>query len=84
MNRLKKELIKRGIVFDHCDDPYEECRSLVAIEGDIIITLWGCTVMDDEFHLFDKRTFEKIGSQDRYKSEFLFRKGSTWNSVGCV
>ena len=81
MTRLKKELIKHGIVFQNegYDDPYEQEREFVAIEGDFIITLFYSNVMPTEIHLFNKR-FHFVGSQNLRPEPMLFSEGKTWNS----
>ena len=70
MTRLKKELMAKGIIFDVDEwyTNYGECQELYAIEGNFIITIWGCDVLDPEFRIYDRHTFEFIGGQDMYKS----------------
>ena len=81
MNRLKKELVRHGIVFQNegYDDPYEQEREFVAIKGDFIITLFYSNVMPTEIHLFNKK-FHFVGSQNLYPERSLSRKGREWNS----
>ena len=78
MNRLKKELISRGIVYEN-DGGYEEGRSFITITEKYIITLWGCNVLPLEIHLFDKN-FKLIGKQNLFPERWLFRDGYTWFS----
>lgn len=90
MTRLEKELRNRGIVFD-ADDmmiamhgiEYDMDEHLVTITGDFIITRWSSAVLDSELRIYDRRTFEMIGSQDLFPS-FAFNGGRTWHSYGCT
>lgn len=73
MTRLEKELRKRGIVFDEDEyeivmrgAEYDQAQRFVAIENGIIITLWVSAVVDPEFRLYDAKTFEPIGGQNRF------------------
>lgn len=81
MNKLKRELRSRGIIYES-DSGYEESRSLIAIEGNFVLTLWGCNVLSTEIHLFDRKTLKMIGSQLLYPERKLFSEGKTWMS--CV
>jgi hypothetical protein len=78
MNRFKKELVSRGIIYEN-DGGYEEGRSFVAIEGNYILTLWGCNVLPVEWHIFDKN-FKLIGTQLLFPERKLFSEGRTWMS----
>ena len=78
MNRLKKELTARGIIYEN-DGGYEEGRSLITVTPNFIITLWGCNVLPTEIHLFDKQ-FNLIAKQNLIPEDQFFRKGKTWNS----
>lgn len=79
MNRFKRELISRGIIYES-DGGYEEGRSLITIEGNFILTLWGCNVLSNEIHLFDRKTLKMIGSQLLFPERKLFSEGRTWMS----
>lgn len=72
MNRLKKELSKRGIIsapyngyndFDLYDSDYE----LVSIEKNIIIVIMYSSVLPDIFYIFDTN-YNLLGSQEKIKS----------------
>lgn len=76
MNRLKKELTAKGIIYEN-DGGYEEGRSLIAVTDKFIITLWGCNVLPTEIHLFD-RNFNPIGMQLLFPEDMLFSEGKTW------
>lgn len=78
MNRLKKELTARGIIYQN-DDQYEEGRELVTVTPNFIITLWGCNVLPTEIHLFDKQ-FNLIAKQNLIPEDMFFQEGKTWNS----
>ena len=79
MNRLKKEMISRGIVYEN-DGDYEEGRSFIAIvQGKYILTMWGCNVLPTELHLFD-RDFRLVATQDLFPEKMFFRNGKTWHS----
>ena len=79
MTRLKKELIKRGIVYEN-DDIYEDGRSLIEVTDKYIITLWGCNVLPTEIHLFD-HNFNLIGTQDLFPEKLFFSNSYTWHSI---
>lgn len=81
MNKLKKELISHGIVYEN-DGGYEEGRELVAVTNNFIITLWGCNVLPSEIHLFNAKDFSPIGKQNLFPEDMLFHEGKTWGSVG--
>lgn len=78
MNRLKKEMISRGIVY-HCDGGYEEERELICVQGKHIITLWGCNVLPLELHIFDSN-LHLVAKQDLFPDTMFFSEGRTWNS----
>lgn len=76
MNRLKKELISRHIIFQN-DGGYEDGRELVALTDKFIITVWFSNVLPTEIHLFD-RNFNQIGTQLLFPEDMLFSEGKTW------
>lgn len=78
MTRLKKELVKRGIIFEE-DGGYEEGRSLIEVTDKYIITLWGCNVLPTQIHLFD-HSFNLIGKQNLFPEKELFSNNMTWSS----
>lgn len=78
MNRLKKELVSRGIIYEE-EGGYEQGRSFIAIEGNYILTLWGCNVLPTELHIFD-RNFNPVGFQLLFPERKLFSEGRTWMS----
>lgn len=73
MNRLKKELAARGIVYeaDEIDIvmhgiEHDNAERLVSFTSDIIITVWESAVMDPVFRLYETRTLKAIGEQNVY------------------
>lgn len=79
MNRLKKELISRHIIFQN-DGGYEDGRELVALTDKFIITVWFSNVLPTEIHLFD-RNFNQIGTQLLFPEDIFFSEfseGRTW------
>lgn len=76
MNRLKKELISRHIIFQN-DGGYEDGRELIAVTEKFIITVWFSNVLPTEIHLFD-RNFNPIGTQLLFPEDMLFSEGKTW------
>ena len=68
MTRLEKELTNKGIIGDWQDyyGGYETERQLVCIENGIIIIIEYSNVVDPVFQLYNARTLELIGWQDRY------------------
>lgn len=78
MTRLKKELVKRGIIFEE-DGGYEEGRSLIEVTDKYIITLWGCNVLPTQIHLFDHQ-YNLIAKQNLFPEKELFSNNMTWSS----
>lgn len=76
MTRLKKELMKKHIIFE-ADEydivmkgmEYDQCRKLVDIVGNFIITAYYSAVLDTELHIFDKNTMMQIAVQDLYPDQ---------------
>lgn len=68
MTKLEKVLKQKGIIGEWEDhyNCYDTSKELVAIENDIIITITYSNVIDPVFNLYDARTLELIGWQDRY------------------
>jgi len=86
MNRLNKELRRRGIVYD-ADEiaivmkgaEYDTDTRLVSIENGIITILWTSAVMDAMFKLYDL-SFKLIGVQNVHP-ERSFSGCRTWGST---
>lgn len=75
MNRLKRELVNRGIIYT-CDNPsgydqYESEEQLVAVTDDYIITCYYCNVLEPQLKLYD-RNFNLIGQQSTEKDDDFF------------
>ena len=85
MNRLKRELMDRGIIYD-CEnesgyDPYEAEEVLVDVTADFIITAFFCNVLEPQYHLYD-RHFNYIGEQStRREADFFGMKATNPWSV---
>lgn len=75
MNRLEKELRKRGITFEADDmdimrgPEYDVDRNLVAINGNYIITVTYSAVLDPELQIWNRNTFELVGGQQLYPNK---------------
>lgn len=74
MTRLKKELLKRGILFeaDEMDVimkgvEYDCSASLVEITSEFIITVMYSAVLDPVLYIYDRFTFKPIGEQELHK-----------------
>lgn len=70
MNRLKKELISRGIIY-HADEldimrgaEHDIDEELVLITDQVIVTAWYSAVVDPRYHIYDRKTLKYIGGQD--------------------
>jgi hypothetical protein len=81
MNRLKRELISRDIVYEIDDDDESEYgRQLVAITDKYIICCSYCLFLPSEIHLFD-RNFNFLGSQFLFPDKWgLVRNNNKWCS----
>lgn len=85
MNRLKKELKKRGIIFKSDEmqvmsgAEYDTQVSLLFFTKDFIVCRFDCAVLDSEFHIFD-RNFNLIATQQIYKTNVSFSgiKSNPW------
>ena len=84
MTRLKRELRKRGLIFEAPDYPwsaeYDACQALVTITETVIVTVFDCSVLPTELRLYDRRTFAEIGGQNLTPEPMLFGKGKSWDS----
>jgi hypothetical protein len=85
MNRLKKELTKKGILYE-ADDfeisrgaEYDWCRRLVTITDQFIVTVMYSAVLNPEFQLFDRNTYEMIAQQNVLYAD-RFDNCNTWES----
>ena len=85
-NRLKRELLKRHIIWETDDvkamlygAEYDHEQRLVGIEGNYIICVWYSAVTDPELRLYDRHTMERIGGQ-YMRPETTFDGDRTWGS----
>lgn len=81
MNRLKKELIKRGII--GASDPWESfdwCEHLVFTTKDFIVTRYCCEVLDPLFKIYDKN-FTMIAEQACERDEQGWHENPWWSMV---
>lgn len=71
MTRLKKELAKRGIIFDDSDsnDCYEAFEELFICEKGFVITISGNNMLDPMFRIYD-RNLELVAIQDCLKDKY--------------
>ena len=90
MNRLKKELRDRGILFE-ADEmqimrgaEYDCEEKLVSFTSEIIITAFFSAVLDPILRLYDAHTLAPIGEQDMYKDTYWFtgKARNPWGSCG--
>lgn len=86
MNRLHKELHKRGVEYE-ADDmmimkgaEYDCCEKLVDIVGDFIITAYYSAVLPTELRIYDKH-YNPIGGQGLEK-DYLGFCGNKVNPFG--
>lgn len=81
MNRLKKELINRGIIYEAAyNDEYDQSESLVTITDKVIVTIYECLVLPPMYRFYDKNTYEFIGAQDTTKSQGIIMNNNPWSS----
>lgn len=90
MNRLKKELTKRGIIWSSnyeaaYNDEYDQSESLVTITDKVIVTIYECLVLPTMhrfyvYRFYDKNTYEFIGVQDTTKSQGIIMNNNPWSS----
>lgn len=73
MNRLKKELMDRGIIYEYdaYDAPYEAEEVLVDVVNGFIITAFFCSVIEPQYKLYD-RNFNFLGQQSSQKEDDFF------------
>lgn len=86
MNRLKKELVARGIVYEANEIDivmrgieYDNSERLVTFTNEIIVTVWESAVMDPMLRLYEARTFKVIGEQ-YVRPEMSFSGNRTFGS----
>ena len=88
MTRLTKELMKAGIIFEADDldimrgPEHDVDRKLVAIEGNYIITVTYSAVLDPRLDLWNRYTFDWVGSQNLYPDNMFLgeRYFNKWGS----
>lgn len=83
MTRLKKELIKRKLIFNHYSDYdyYEECQLFVTISNKMIVLSHHSNVLDPILLLVDSN-FNVFAEQLLFKSDhisFLEDDGNPWD-----
>ena len=92
MRRLDKELAKAGITFEADDlaimrgPEHDVDRKLVEITGEYIITVTYSAVLDPRLDLWDRHTFDWVGSQNLYPDNMFLgeRYFNKWGSdVAC-
>lgn len=87
MRRMDKEFEKRGITWETDDydiivkGKIDDCRKVVEITDQFLITVFYSQVLDPEFHIFDRKTLEMIAVQDVYPHQLLGGKTRTWGSA---
>lgn len=84
MNRIKKELKKRGIIGESAEPCYsvEYCEKLAFVTKEFIVTVYECDVLDPEFRIYSAKTFEQIASQN-VRPDKLF-PNNRWDSYGVI
>jgi hypothetical protein len=81
MNRLKKELTKRGIIYEaDYNDEYDQSESLVTITDRVIVTIYESLVLPSMYKFYDKSTYEFVGCQDTTKSQGIIMNNNPWSS----
>lgn len=81
MNRLKRELMNKGIIYEaDYNDEYDQSESLVTITDRVIITIYECLVLPPMYRFYDKNTYEFIGVQDTTKSQGIIMNNNPWYS----
>lgn len=76
MTRLKKELNRRGIIFEPKDFPssvYDESEAvLVGIDEDYLVTCYYSPVLPPILYIYDRQSLEHIATQEVYPDEQSF------------
>ena len=90
MTALKRELTKRGILYDEDEymiimhgAEYDQCTKLVSVTESIVTVVWYSAVLDPVLRLYDRKTIEPVGEQLLHK-ETMFNGKKTWGSYGYV
>jgi len=90
MTALKRELKKKGILFDEDEyqiamhgNQYDQCTRLVSVTETIITVIWYCAVLDPILRLYDRKTLKPVGEQLLHK-DTMFNGKETWESYGYV
>lgn len=89
MRRMDKEFKRVGITFEADDfdimrgPEYDVDRKLVDITGEYIITVTYSAVLDPQLDLWDRHTFDWVGSQNLYPDEMTFgvKFNKWWSQV---
>ena len=85
MTRLKKELEKAGIIYEADErmmmmgPEHDWSRELVTITDKFIVTVMYSAVLNPEFQLFDRNTYELIAQQNVLYAD-RFDNYNTWES----
>ena len=87
MTRLKKEMVKRGLIFDtDCCDEYITQHRLESQEQnvsfwtkDFIVCFWCSNVVNPEWRIYDKN-FNFIGGQNVQPDNNFFGMFDKWES----
>lgn len=86
MTRLMKELRKHGVIYT--EDEYMErhrystpgCEErFVAVTDRFILTVWSSDVLPPQLHIYDRDTYEFVGSQETRRDR-MFNGALTWSS----
>lgn len=78
MNRLKRELTKRGIIYTASDydamkgPEYDTDAELITITDTVIVIGWYSMVMPNRYELYDRFTLEFIASQQMQRDDQSF------------
>jgi hypothetical protein len=81
MNRLKRELMNKGIIYEAAyNDEYDQSESLVTITNKVIVTIYESLVLPSMYKFYDKNTYEFIGVQDTTKSKGIVMNNNPWSS----
>lgn len=85
MNRLKRELYNKGILYDAPEIPtrieHDCCTRLVSVTKEMIITVFYSSVIDPILRLYDAHTLAPIGEQELYK-DTQWKSRNPWGSFG--
>lgn len=83
--RFTEKLRAKGIVYDTSDDmPWnyrienDMSEKFVAVCGDFLITVWYSAVLDPEYRIHDRKSWELIATQATLPDGMLFGSGNKW------